>query len=206
MRSIRFEKIVVAVALSASFACATVLAQAQKPSYSGVGTTAVTKADEGNLAWTAGPSGKGLPPGSGTARQGYPIFIGRCSMCHGTNAQGVKWAPSQLSPIAGPRLSGGKGKGGWDVWNFPFPEVLFNTIAVEMPMYQPGTLTADQVYALTAYILFKNGYIEEDQVLNQKTLAEVKMPERNSFPKTDAPYMDMQKRGCYKTYGVCMSD
>jgi S-disulfanyl-L-cysteine oxidoreductase SoxD len=207
MRSIRFETIVVAAALSVSFACATVLAQAQKqkPSYGSIGTTP-TKADMGNLAWTAGPSGKSLPPGSGTAKQGYPIFIGHCSMCHGTNAQGVALVSESFSPTAGPPLAGGKKMQGWYVWTYPFSETLFNTIAVEMPMYHPGTLTADQVYALTAFILYKNGYIKEDQVMNRETLPKVKMPNRNSFPKTDAPYMDMQKRGCYKTYGDCMGN
>jgi len=205
MRSIRFEKILIAVALTAIVACVGVLAQTAKSNYSGIGTTA-TKADMGNLAWTAGPSGKGLPPGSGTAKQGYPVFIGNCSMCHGTATQGVPWAPAKLSPFSGPRLSGGKGTQGWDVWVFPFPEVLFNTIAVEMPMYRPGTLTVDQVYAVTAFILYKNGLIKEDDVMNKETLPKVKMPNWESFPKSDEPYMNMDKRGCYKTYGYCMKD
>jgi mono/diheme cytochrome c family protein len=206
MRSIRFETIVVVVALSASVACVGALAQTAKSSYSGIGTTAVTKADEGNLAYTAGPSGKGLPPGSGTAKQGQPIYLAKCSMCHGANAQGVPWAPSKLSPISAPRLAGGKGMGGWDVWVFPFPEVLFNTIAVEMPMFRAGTLTPDEIYAITAFILFKNNLIKEDDVMNRETLAKVKMPNRDSFPTTDAPFMNMEERGCYKTYGVCMGN
>lgn len=203
MRSTRFEKILAALALTASVACAGALAQTAKSQYSGIGTTA-TKEDLGNLVWTAGPSGKDLPAGSGTAKQGYTVFIGNCSMCHGTATQGVPWAPQKLSPIAGPRLSGGKGTQGWDVWAFPFPEVLFNTVAVEMPMYRPGTLTVDQVYAVTAFILYKNGLIKQDDVMNKDTLPKVKMPNWESFPKSDEPYMNMDKRGCYKTYGVCM--
>lgn len=95
---------------------------------------------------------------------------------------------------------------GWDVRVFPFPEVLFNTIAVEMPMYHPGTLTPDQVYAVTAFILFKNGLVKQDEVMNRETLPKVKMPNAGSFPKTDEPYMNMDKRGCYKTYGYCMGN
>src|SRR5579872_3419475 len=205
MRFIRFKKVVAVAALTAIVACVGALAQNGKSQYSGIGTPA-TKADMGNLAFTAGPSGKDLPPGSGTAKQGYPVFIGNCSMCHGTATQGVPWAPGKLSPMAGPRLSGSKNMQGWDVWVFPFPETLFNTIAVEMPMYHPGTLTPDQVYALTAFILFKNGLIKEDEVMNRETLPKVKMPNAGSFPKTDEPYMNMDKRGCYKTYGYCMND
>jgi mono/diheme cytochrome c family protein len=222
MRSIRFKTIVVVLALSASAACIGALAQtaksqadkapaqksqtAQKPKYAGIGTTAVTKEDEGNLALTAGMSGKDLPPGSGTAKLGEPVYLARCAMCHGVNGEGVPWAPGELSPISAPRLVGGGGKGGWDVLDFPFPEVLFNTIAVEMPMFRPGTLPPDQVYAITAFILSKNGLIKQDDVMNRETLAKVKMPGRDVFPNTDAPYMNMQARGCYKPYGVCIND
>ena len=193
---------------------AVALAQTAKSAYNGIGTTP-TKADMGNLAWTAGPSGKDLPPGSGTARQGRPLFLGHCSMCHGADAQGVHWIPEALSPIGGPRLGGGNGLPLYKrppgrvttiAWIAPFPEVIFNTIAVEMPMFHAGTLTADQVYALTAFILFKNGIVKEDQVMNRETLSKVKMPNRNSFPSTDAPFLNMDKRGCYKTYGDCMGN
>jgi cytochrome c len=86
------------------------------------------------------------------------------------------------------------------------PTVLFNTIAVEMPMFRPGTLNPNQVYALTAFILFKNGIIKEEEAMNQETLPKVQMPNRNSFPASDDVYMDMKKRGCYKTYGVCLGN
>lgn len=88
----------------------------------------------------------------------------------------------------------------------PMPTVLFNTIAVEMPMFRPGTLNPNQVYALTAFILFKNGIIKEEEAMNQETLPKVQMPNRNSFPASDDVYMDMKKRGCYKTYGVCLGN
>jgi S-disulfanyl-L-cysteine oxidoreductase SoxD len=215
MRSIPFERIAAVTALTFGFACGIAFAQSSKLPYSSIGTTP-TKQDTGNLAWAAGRFGRDLPPGSGTAQQGYPIFIGRCSMCHGTNAQGVNW-PVKFSPIGGPRLGGGTCKETFELSPpgcirtlaytiAPFPELIFDTIAVEMPMYHPGTLTPDQVYALTAFILYKNKLIDEDQVMNRETLPKVKMPNRNSFPKTDAPYMNMDKRGCYKTYGDCMGE
>jgi len=184
----------------------------QAPSITGVGA-APTQEDMGNLAWTAGPSGKDLPPGSGTAKQGADIFQAKCAMCHGEDARGVHWQPGAFSPIAGLPLAGPKAEPPHNPWippitnGAPFPEVIFNTIAVEMPMFRPGTLKADEVYALTAFILFKNGLIKEDEVMNSETLAQVKMPNRNSFPASDEIYStDQKKRGCYQTHGVCLGD
>ena len=123
--------------------------------------------------------------------------------------------PGTFSPAAGFPLAGGPPSNGdepHDPWippiakGAPFPEVIFNTIAVEMPMFQPGTLTGNQVYALTAFILFKNGLIKEEEVMNSETLPKVQMPNRNYFPASDDTYLDMKKRGCYKTYGVCVSN
>ncbi|MBZ5659653.1 MAG: cytochrome c [Acidobacteriia bacterium] len=184
------------------------------PLYSGVGTSP-TPEDLGNLALAAGFMGKDLPPGSGTAQQGAPLYLGRCSMCHGQDSEGVHWDPMAFSPLHGPRLEGGTGVQLYKpspgqittiAFTAPSPMVIFDTIAVEMPMFRAGTLNANQVYALTAFILFKNGLIKEDEVMNSETLAKVKMPNRNSFPASDDVYMDMKKRGCYKTYGVCLNE
>ena len=228
MRYFRFKGIVAVMALTASVACATALAQTQTPtprparaqaqtptpSYSGIGS-APTQEDLGALAWTTGPSGRDLPPGSGTAAQGARLYLARCSMCHGAAGEGVRWQPGTFSAIHGPRLAGGNGVPTWDrepglvttiAYTSPFPAVIFNTIAVEMPVFQAGTLTPDQVYALTAWIFFKNGIIKEDEVMNSETLPKVQMPNRKAFPASDDVYMDMQKRGCYKTYGVCLGN
>lgn len=214
MRSIRFERIFPAMLLAAGLACVGVQAQTAKLPYNSVGTTP-TKTDMGNLAWTAGPSGMDLPPGSGTAKQGRQIFLGKCSMCHGVDAQGVHWIPGKFSPIMGPRLGGGNAAPGNNsrpgkivtiAYTSPFSEVIFNTIAVEMPMFRANTLTPDEVYALTAFVLFKNGIVREDEAMNRETLPKVKMPNRSAFPASDQMYMNMEKRGCYKTYGVCLGD
>jgi len=85
----------------------------------------------------------------------------------------------------------------------PWPEPIFNTIAVEMPFLRPGTLTADEAYALTAFVLFKNGLIKRDDVMDRETLPKIQMPNRNGFPASDDIYMDMKKRGCIETYGIC---
>ena len=234
MRYLQYKRFAAVMALSTSF-CLQLLAQAPakapeetKPAaaaparpraprvaVTGVGTEPTTE-DMGNVAWVTGPSGKGLPPGSGSAKQGNLVYMAKCSMCHGVDLRGVRWAPGKFSPIAGPPLAlPPRGpEGPHDPWippltsGSPFPEVIFNTIAVEMPMYRPGTLTANEVYALTALIYFKNNYIKEDDVLDRETLPKIKMPNAKYFPAadgvSDSVYMDMKKRGCYQTYGTCV--
>src|SRR3989338_8856933 len=106
MRYFLFKQFVAGMALAASVGCVAALAQTSP--YSGVGT-APTPEDLGALAWTAGPSGKALPPGKGTAKQGALIYMVKCAMCHGRDGEGVRWAPGAFSPISGPRLGGGNG-------------------------------------------------------------------------------------------------
>ena len=186
------------------------------PAITGIGTTP-NEEDMGNLAWVSGPSGHDLPEGSGTAAQGEPIFESKCSMCHGPAGQGVHWKSEAMSPVAGPMLIGPRAMATnnpppRDPWippivnGAPFPEVIFNTIAVEMPMFRPGTLKPDEIYSLVAFIFAKNGLIKEDQVMNKDTMREIKMPNGIYFPKSDAVYQDMKLRGCYKTHGVCLDD
>ena len=241
MRYLQYKRFMAVMALSASMGCFQLLAQtpqgqtgtqpqkekpaaqaqppaprkAPAPSITGVGAEP-TQEDMGTLAWVTGPLAKGLPAGSGTAKQGAQVFLVKCSMCHGQDVHGVRWKPGAFSPIAGPPLAlpPRPATGPHDPWippltsGAPFPEVIFNTIAVEMPMYNPGTLTANEVYALTAFIYFKNGYIKEDDVLDRETLPKIKMPNAQYFPASDGvsdgAYMDMSKRGCYKTYGTCV--
>jgi mono/diheme cytochrome c family protein len=236
MRYFRFESLVAVTALCASIACVPALAQTQQvqsqkhqqqqpqaqpktqpqpksqgPTITIVGTTP-TQEDMGNLAWAAGPSGKDLPQGSGTAKQGAEIFQAKCAMCHGQDAHGVQGQPGAFSPIGGLPLTGPKAEAPHNPWippitsGAPFPEVIFNTIAVEMPMFRPGTLKADEVYSLAAFIFFKNGLIKQDEVMNSETLAQIQMPNRKYFPASDDVYMDQKKRGCYQTHGVCLGD
>lgn len=216
MRFFPSNKLLVLLTLIAATACVTALAQKQNGGspYAGVGT-APTQDDMGNLALAAGRSGKGLPPGQGTAKEGQELFLGKCSMCHGVDAMGVHWKPMAFSPFHGPRLGGGNtvpvsnrepGHVTTIAYAAPFPEVIFDTIAVEMPMFRAGTLTPDQIYSLTAFVLFKNGLVKEDEVMNRDTLPKVQMPDRNAIPASDDVYMDMSKRGCIKTYGVCLGN
>jgi len=210
MRYLRFKQLVSGIVLSASVGC--VAALAQTAPLSSVGTPA-TPEDIGSYGWTSGPSGKGLPSGKGTAKEGAAIYMVKCAMCHGQDLQGVPGTPGGLSPLMGRRLAGANsvplyqmppGKTSNHAWTMGSATAVFNVIAVEMPYYRPGTLTADEVYKLTAFILAKNTIIKEDEVMDRETLPKVQMPNRGNAPGlNDAIYMDMNKRGCFKTYGEC---
>jgi S-disulfanyl-L-cysteine oxidoreductase SoxD len=206
MRRLPFNLLIALLLLFASVSAAT--AQAQKTAITGVGSTP-TQEDLGNLAWTSGPSGKDLPPGKGTAEEGTPLFFQHCVRCHGVDAVGVKATPMSFSPFMGPRLGGGNGVPLFKpvpgrittmAYFVPWSTAIFNTIAVEMPFFRPGTLKPDEVYSLTAFVLFKNGLIKEDEVMNRETLPYVKMPNIKGFvpdaSNTDE-ILDLKKRGAY---------
>ena len=123
------------------------------------------------------PDGTGLPPGSGTATQGAAIYSQKCAMCHGEN--GVKPAPGYL-PMVGPakfdRIDTMK-----TVPYYKYATTLFDVIRRSMPYQMPKTLTNDELYALSAYILSLNKIIGENDVMNAETLPKVKMPNRDNF-------------------------
>lgn len=123
------------------------------------------------------PDGEGLPPGSGTAKQAVGLYHERCSYCHG---EGLEGKPAD-------RLVGGQGtlaapgavKTVGSYW--PYATTLFDFIRRAMPLNEPQSLTNDQVYALSAFILYKNGIIGEKTKLDAKSLPKVKMPNRDGF-------------------------
>jgi mono/diheme cytochrome c family protein len=130
-------------------------------------------------AWdiSIGPDGVGLPAGSGTSAQGATIYAGKCAVCHGEKGEGKVAA----------RLVGGQGtlteadsvKTVGSYW--PYATTLFDYIRRAMPWNQPKTLTNDEVYALSAYILALNGIIKDGDTMNKDTLAKVAMPNRDGF-------------------------
>jgi cytochrome c len=137
----------------------------------------VTPDEIRNLGAAIAPDGNGLPEGAGSVSAGRGVFALRCSKCHGDKAQGD----------VGPALVGGRGtlatprplKTVGSFW--PYATTLWDYINRAMPFAEPRSLSADDVYAVTAYVLFLNGIIPEHQVLSQTTLASVKMPNRNGF-------------------------
>jgi S-disulfanyl-L-cysteine oxidoreductase SoxD len=131
------------------------------------------------------PDGAGLPAGSGTSEQGARIFAEQCSGCHGEGGRGAATTASG-APAAPPVVSDVKRNGIDDttltIANFwPYATTLFDYIRRSMPWTSPRSLTDEQVYALTAYILAQNKLIDDNQVINAQTLPKVQMPNRNGF-------------------------
>jgi mono/diheme cytochrome c family protein len=131
------------------------------------------------------PDGAGLPPGNGTSAQGASIFAEQCSACHGDGGKGAK-TTSSGAPAAPPVVSDVKRNGIDDttltIANYwPYATTLFDYIRRSMPWTSPRSLTDDQVYALTAYILAENKLIDERLVVDAQTLPKVQMPNRDGF-------------------------
>jgi len=129
------------------------------------------------------PSGAGLPAGGGTSDQGAAVFADQCAACHGDGGKGAATTTSG-APAAPPVVSDVKRNGIDDttltIANYwPYATTLFDYIRRAMPWTSPRSLTDDQVYALTAFILFKNGVIKEDDVMDAQSLPKVKMPNKD---------------------------
>jgi len=124
------------------------------------------------------PDGTGLPAGSGTAAQGAPIFAAKCAMCHGDAGKG---SPAGNVLVGGAPLASAieTTKTIGNFWGYS--TTVFDFIRRAMPFQQPRTLTDNEAYALTAYLLALNKIIGENEVMNAKTLPQVKMPNRDGF-------------------------
>jgi cytochrome c len=149
-----------------------VSALAQSPRY-GVGRTPTA---EEIRAWdiAVGPTGEELPPGRGTAKEGALVYRAKgCAGCHG--ATGLGGSAPLLKSKAGPEV---------ELWargrilplRSPFATTVWDYLNRAMPLNREGTLTPDEVYALTAFLLFINDVIPEDAVLDAQSLPKVKMP------------------------------
>jgi len=127
-----------------------------------------------------GPTGDELPVGHGSAKEGAIIFQAKgCAGCHGKAGVGAM-AP-ELQSNKGqdlPVWERGRGKSGWMILPLtaPYATIVWDYIHRGMPLGKEGSLTADEVYSLTAYLLFLNKVIPEDQVLDKESLPKVKMP------------------------------
>ena len=127
------------------------------------------------------PEGKELPPGHGTSKEGAAIFAQRCAVCHGQN--GEKGVVRRLvigSP--GHPHSGTFSDADKDgISYYPYPTIAWDYIYRAMPASKPGSLTPDEVYALVAFLYYRNGIIQENDVMDAKSLPKVVMPNRDGF-------------------------
>ena len=123
------------------------------------------------------PDGTGLPKGSGTPAQGAPIFAEKCAACHGDNGKG-----GEAAALVSDRQLAGISAAQKTIKNFwPYSTTIFDFIRRAMPFQMPRSLSDDEVYALTAYILAENKLIGATDTMDAQTLPKVKMPNRDNF-------------------------
>ena len=177
-----YAALLTAVALTAA-------ASAQSQGPYGIGRAA-TSAEIAGWNIDIDSHGNSLPPGSGSVSHGHEVFDQQCAACHGANGEGG----------VGDRLVGGQGtlataKPIRTVGSFwPYAPTLFDYIRRAMPQNAPQSLSNDDVYAVSAYILNLNGLLPADATLDAKALSAIKMPNRGMF--TGDPRPDVKNPAC----------
>ena len=183
------------------------LGSAQSPTY-GVGRAPTA---EEIRAWdiTISPTGKELPPGHGAAKEGAQIYVQKgCAGCHGSTGSGGR-APTLISnkgasasmpaststaPMPGmpgmsmPCLAPCVNSSNVMALHSPYATVMWDYINRGMPINREGTLTPDEVYSLVAFLLYRNGVIKEDDVLDAQSLPKIQMPNRNGYALPADPW------------------
>lgn len=159
-----------------------------KPGHFSIGTAA-TRAQIAAWDTDIGPEGVELPAGKGSARAGAEIFRAQCAACHGANGEG-------MAPVF-PALIGRDPRGeSFDFASDPsiprtignywsHATTLYDYIRRAMPLYTPGSLSADETYAVTAYLLAANRVIPDSAVLDAAALRAVQMPARDRYVADD---------------------
>jgi cytochrome c len=126
------------------------------------------------------PDGAGLPPGKGNALAGKSVYLAKCAACHGTGTEPVDArlpGPPLMNDSAGANYSRLKTIGNY----WPYATTIFDYVRRTMPYNAPGTLTADELYSLTAYLLYANRIIDEQTVMDARSLPAVAMPAKRLF-------------------------
>lgn len=129
------------------------------------------------------PDGRGLPDGQGTVAEGASLFAKHCAACHGRDGRGG--SAEELTGASRPLDHPDADKTIGSYW--PYATTVFDFIRRAKPMNAPGTLDANDVYALSAWLLHANGVIAADAVMDPQTLPAVRMPNRDGFIRIEAP-------------------
>jgi len=170
--SMRPERLLLA-ALGATLLADAALAAARTPNLGKPADPAAVAA----LDISIPPDGKGLPTGSGSVEQGAAIFATKCQACHGAN--GVGGPNDRLTGGVGSLASPRPVKTVASYW--PYATTVFDYIRRAMPITAPQSLTNNEAYALTAYLLSIDGIVAKDARLDAQTLPKVQMPNRSGF-------------------------
>lgn len=184
LRSIRIAAIATSALLLGGAASPPARRDLGAPLDLGLGQTATPQ--ELSKFFETQPDGAGLPDGHGSTTDGAKLFAEKCAMCHGDKLQGIK-------SLGAPALAGGRGtlkdvppkKTVESYW--PYSTTLFNYIKSAMPFTAPGTLTNDEVYALSAYILAQDHIVADGTVLDKASLPKVEMPNAKGFVPFPGP-------------------
>jgi S-disulfanyl-L-cysteine oxidoreductase SoxD len=189
MRSLDWKILIAAVAATAILVCVGENTLAQEESGFNIGRpVSEPELESWNIDIT--PDGTGLPRGQGSVQQGKSVYEAKCIACHGAEGQG--------SPMD--RLAGGQNtltsanpvKTIGSYW--PHATTIFDYVRRAMPLDKPQSLSADELYAVTAYLLQLNGLIEAGAVMDAQSLPKVQMPNRAAF-RTD-PRPDVSNSAC----------
>ena len=158
----------------AAFSAAVLVSTAQEQVKLG---QAITEGSLAKFNLIAEPSGNGFPAGSGTAQQGRTIFENRCAACHGSKGEGNSDATvlvgGNMQSAATPLRTVGS------YW--PYASTVFDFIRRAMPANAPKSLTDEETYQVAAYVLYLNGLVAEDEIMNAQTLPQVRMPNAEGF-------------------------
>ena len=174
--------------IAAVVIAAAVPALAQGPTF---GFGRAPTAEEIKKADTAvAPDGTGLPQGRGTAKEGATVYAQKCAACHGPNGSGTPLHRG-IVPLGNAKPVKLEGS------LVPYATTVWDFINRAMPWTTPGTLTADEAYAVTAYVLYLNKIVGETDVLDQTTLPKVRMPHRDNF----IPAQPAWKPGARRQFG-----
>ncbi len=177
--------------LAGAFLLAVPHVQAGDQGRLGIGRTPTTRELTRYAPFSVRPDGRGLPAGRGMAVEGKEIYVLSCARCHGpTGREGGMTGNRPTPPLVDTRPFK-VGLTNATVGNYwPYSTTIWDYIHRAMPFDRPGTLSNDEIYAVTAYLLYANGLIGERDVVDAYSLPKVRMPNRDAFvpdPRPDVP-------------------
>ena len=148
--------------------------------YSNVGRTP-SQEEIQNLGVIVDPSGKNLPAGKGTVKEGAELYAKQCSACHGKTGEGGVADRLVMGSPGNPHKGTFKDTDRHPISFFAYSTTVWDYINRAMPANRGGSLKHDEVYAVVAYLFYMNGIIQETDVMDATTLPKVKMPNRDNF-------------------------